>query len=103
MEATQPMIDASEKRQRDEALDRLAQARILLVKRAREVALALYAINPYVTSVMVLKYMEAEGADLSADTRWIGVVFRAGTGWRRVGWESTGSHGRPVAQWARHE
>lgn len=89
-----------ERAERDRVLDVLEQRRARLVQAAKLQAVALYEKHGYVTSVMVLAAMERNGWDMDGiDRRFMGPVFR--TGWRRIGWEATGSHGRPVAKWVR--
>lgn len=84
---------------RDEALDKLEKARTDLLVYGRRVADALVRAQGTVTSIDVLAQLRREGYDVDAfDKRWIGAVFRRG--WVRVGYEATGSHGRPVARWA---
>jgi hypothetical protein len=89
---------------RDAALDMLAAVRCELVMAAREAALQLAAANGRVTSTEVFAKLRAEGWGpkiAEADPRWMGVVFRTKAGWERIGWETTGSHKRPVAVWKR--
>ncbi len=90
---------------RDQALDLLAETRARLVGAARILATAIAQERGRVTSPEVLKAMQAGyGPELAqVDPRFMGVVFRNTKGsarrWRRVGWESKGSHARPVAVW----
>jgi hypothetical protein len=54
-----------------------------------------------VTSVEVFAEMRAQGYDTAldmVDPRWMGAVFREDI-WTRSGFETTGSHRRPVAIW----
>ena len=55
------------------------------------------------TSVEVFQALRAYGYDValdSADSRWMGCVFRGGTGeWIEIGAEKTGSHKRKVTIW----
>lgn len=86
---------------RDEALDRLEEAREALIAEAKKVARTLALQRGRITSVEVFQALRAFGYDEAldnADPRWMGCVFR-GDGWKRVGWEATGSHKRPVAVW----
>ena len=89
---------------RDTALDMLEQARSGLITAAKTQASIIYLTNGRVTSVEVTEAMRAAGhgaAMAGVDPRWMGAVFRSGTGWVRIGWEPTGSHSRPVAIWGR--
>ena len=88
---------------RDQALDRLEATRADLLVAARAMAAAICAIKGRVTSVEVMAQLRLQGygPELdAADTRWLGAVFWRG-GWTRIGYEPTGSHGRPVAIWRR--
>ncbi|MDQ3170305.1 MAG: hypothetical protein M3Q55_09235 [Acidobacteriota bacterium] len=96
--------DAVAVAERDRALDLLALARASLITEACKVALSIARSNGRVTSVEVVDAMKRLGftASLAAhDRRWLGAVFRKGGGWRRLGYEPTGSHARPVAIWGR--
>lgn len=87
---------------RDEALDALEAARAALVAEAHKIAVQLARQRGRVTSVEVWHAMIAYGYEdqlKGYDPRWMGCIFRAGKGWERAGWESTGSHKRPVAIW----
>lgn len=87
---------------RDEALDALEAARAALVKEAHKIAVQLARQRGRITSVEVWHALIAYGYEdqlKGYDPRWLGCVFRSGKGWARVGWESTGSHKRPVAIW----
>ncbi len=88
--------------QRDQALERLERSRAELIEIARTVAITLWAMNGRVTSTEVLAALRDQGYGVwidSVDKRFMGAVFRPKSGWVRVGWEHTGSHGRPVAIW----
>lgn len=81
----------------------LEQYRADLIDAGQRIALAIAEERGRVTSPEVLERME-EDPELAAmlavaDRRFMGGVFCRGT-WRRVGWEPTGSKGRPVAVWA---
>jgi len=87
---------------RDDALDALEAARAALVAEAHKIAVTLARQRGRVTSVEVWHAMLAYGYEEQLkgyDPRWMGCIFRAGKGWERDGWESTGSHKRPVAIW----
>jgi len=89
---------------RDEALGLLIKYRSELIELARATAHRLAYNHGYVTAPMVRSDLEARGIRVAGpglDPRWLGGVFMRGSGWRRIGWEATGSHGRPVAMWAR--
>lgn len=95
-----PEPEQTEEQKRDAVLDRMEITRADLISIARMTARDIAAENGTVTSPEVFAQMKADGygPDLSAcDPRWMGAVFRRG--WKRVGWESGGSHGRPVARW----
>lgn len=85
---------------RDAALDMLERTRKELVTVGKSVAVVLAARNGKVSSTDVRAHMLERGyGDRMAkvDPRWLGVLFRRG--WTRVGYETTGSHGRPVSVW----
>lgn len=87
---------------RDGALDDLEKWRSSLVEIGREVAIQLARRRKRITSVEVFAELRAQGYDAaldSCDPRWMGVVFREDI-WQREGWETTGSHRRPVAIWS---
>lgn len=93
---------------RDAALDRLAVTRAARITTATSIALAIWKEKGEVSSTDVWaeirrQAMEDQGMTWllvdDADPRWIGAVFRRG--WRRLRWEATGSHKRPVAVWTR--
>lgn len=89
-----------EAEKRNGILDTLASTRANLVKLATEVAKKLACANGTVTSVQVFAKLEEMNVDIrSMDKRWMGAVFRADRGWKRVGWDPSGSHSRPVAVW----
>ncbi len=76
----------AEARARDAALDLLEYRRANLITAGRFWAMELAKTRIYVTAPMVREAMERAGYDLSGiDPRWMGAVFRAGSGWRRVG------------------
>ena len=70
---------------------------------AKQIAANIYDRKGRVTSVEVMREMGKTHPSLIADIdpRFMGAVFRRGLGWKRIGWETTGSHGRPVAIWGR--
>ena len=85
---------------RDDVLDALEEVRQGLVREAKKIAVQLARQRGRVTSVEVWQAMLAYGYEEQLkgyDPRWMGCVFR--TGWVRDGYESTGSHKRPVAIW----
>lgn len=106
---TQANLFDREAHARDVALDRIEWSRAKLVKHGRAVAVTLCARNGRVTSTEVMTEMMRQAKDDAglaeeldgADPRWLGAVFRGGTGWRRIGWDHSGSHKRPVAVWTR--
>ena len=90
----------TEAQKRDAILDTLQETRTRLIKEARATARSLAAMKGRVTSVEVLSEMRVLGwgAEIDrVDPRFMGAVFRSG--WERIGWECTGSHGRTVAIW----
>lgn len=93
-----------EKAERDRALDLFEENRRELLSAARKCANELYSLNGRVTAPEVFASLRAGGwgdALDQVDPRFMGGVFREGTGWRRVGWENEGSHRRPVSIWVR--
>lgn len=91
---------------RDRVLDKLEKTYPRMIALAYEVSRELASRDGCVTSVKILDELRKCGySDLiqSHDTRWMGCLFRKGMGWRRIGWENTGSHGRPVAIWTLRE
>lgn len=99
-----PRIDL-ETLQRDHALDLLAAARADLIAEARVVADLIHREHGRVTAVEVLRFMgQLDETGLRTrliDRRFVGVVFRKG--WKRIGYEPTGSHKRPVSIWTKEE
>lgn len=90
--------------ERDRVLDCLEDVRAELIDAATVAARIICERRGSVTSVQVFRYLRecGYGRRLDAvDPRWMGAVFRSGKGWKRVGWDQTGSHGRPVAVWVR--
>lgn len=97
-----PGPDHLETMGKDSALDNLEASRIGLVEIGRSVAIQLAMNRKRITSVEVFSALRAYGYDDAldaADPRWMGVVFREDI-WQREGWETTGSHKRPVAIWS---
>lgn len=89
---------------RDEALDMLEEKRALLVAEARRVRDEILDSHGTANSVAVFARMRRNGwgdAIDAFDKRWMGAVFRASEGLRRVRWVAIGSHRRPVAVWER--
>lgn len=97
------MAFATEVTKRDDALDMLAAHRARLVAIAKATALWLAERDGQITAPEALQQMRAQGVPGvdAVDPRFIGCIFRKGTGWQRMGWSPTGSHGRPVAIWGR--
>lgn len=92
----------TERLARDEALDKIQRYRSALCEVARDIAIRLARQRKRVTSVEVFAEMRAQGYDEALDAvdpRWMGAVFNEDI-WQREGWETTGSHKRPVAIWA---
>lgn len=97
-----PGPDQLEAQARDAALDKLATYRAGLVDIARAIAISLAKKRRRITSVEVFAEMRAQGYDEALDAvdpRWMGAVFNEGI-WKREGFETTGSHKRPVAIWS---
>lgn len=97
-----PGPERNETAARDHALDQLEKWRSGLVEIGREIAIQLARRRNRVTSVEVFAEMRAQGYDEALDAvdpRWMGAVFREEI-WQREGWETTGSHRRPVAIWS---
>jgi len=85
---------------RDLALDRLAESRADLIAVAQKIAKQLCQTHGQVTSPEVLRVMRQQGYGGmldKVDRRFMGCVFCRG--WRRIGYENSGSHGRPVSVW----
>lgn len=98
-----PGPEGAEEAARDQALDQLEKWRSGLVEIGREVAIQIARQRKRVTSVEVFAQMRAQGYDEALDAcdpRWMGAVFRETDVWQREGWETTGSHKRPVAIWS---
>jgi hypothetical protein len=99
--------DKSAVEKRDEGIDRVSSKYDDLVEAAKVVAMRIYTERGRVTSVEIVTEMESDPRyaermrSTAQERRWLGAVFRKGTGWVRVGWESKGSHARPVAIWQR--
>jgi len=95
--------EPTEGEKRDHALDVLRRHRGEIIEAAVAVAVHIATERGRVTSTEVLAIMrlDAEWAAKveAADRRFMGPVFRRKM-WTRLGWEETGSHGRPVAIWA---
>jgi hypothetical protein len=87
-----------ESQKRDTALSRLEHHRRELVILAREIAISHSHTYKRVSSTDVLRIMRAGGVITDEDPRFLGCVFR-GKEWEPIGWESTGSHRRPVRVW----
>jgi hypothetical protein len=88
-----------ERVKRDVTLDRLEVTRSYLINLGRDLAVKLARLKGVVTSsevLFLLKHQVPEMLD-GIDPRFMGAVFRKG--WIKVGYESTGSHGRPVSRW----
>ena len=96
-----PPRPKTEPEKRDQVLDRLERIRQQLVDVGIATARQIAQSRGQVTSVDVLEAMRQSPSLATkmeeVDPRWIGAVFRRG--WRRVGWEQTGSHARPVSIW----
>lgn len=87
---------------RDRALDLLEEHRAPMIEMAKMIAEWIAKKKGRVTSTDVICELRARGyGELldSVDKRFLGAVFRAGKGWKRIGFESTGSHRRPVSIW----
>lgn len=95
---------AKQSRARDVALDRLEQTRQSLICIAEGVARDICREHGQVTSSDVFRRMKTLGYEpqlRAYDPRWMGAVFRASKGWRKVGQRNDGSHRRPVSVWAK--
>lgn len=96
-----------EEQARDRVLDALEAHRKPLVEVGHAVACSIWLAKGRVSSSDVWDVIEKRAkTDLglaaqlvAADPRWLGAVFRRG--WRRIGYEATGSHKRPVSVWER--
>ncbi len=96
------MTHPTQEQLRDIELDRLATTRAHLVSSARQIAWKIATLEGRVTSPEVIAAMRTAGYGPQmdrVDPRFMGVVFRAGNRWERLGWENKGSHARPVAIW----
>lgn len=86
---------------RDDVLDALEVTRASLIAIAKATAWNIAKLKGDVTSSDVLSVMRAfnvMGLN-DVDARFMGAVFRRG--WKRKGYRSQGSHGRPVSVWVR--
>lgn len=92
----------TEPQKRDRALDILRTHRGTLIEAAVAVAVRIATDRGRVTSTEVLAVLRSDpewrAKVAAADRRFMGPVFRRKM-WRRIGWEATGSHARPVAIW----
>lgn len=95
------MTKKSEAQKRDEVLDALEVTRAKSIRLARDVAAMLVKHQGVVTSADVHGFLRRNHASAIAglDPRFLGAVFRRG--WKRKGYRSQGSHGRPVSVWVR--
>jgi hypothetical protein len=102
----------SEEQKRDEGIDQVSGKYSDLVAAGFPIALQICAEKGRVTSVEVGAAMETDPryatrmawvapGKTEPERRWLGAIFRKGNGWKRIGFESTGSHARPVAIWTR--
>ncbi len=87
--------------QRDAALDLLRATRPDLIQRAREIAYEIARFEGTVTSPQVLLKLKVERPEEleGKDPRFMGCVFNRNPKWQAVGWDTLGSHGRPVRVW----
>lgn len=93
-----------ERAKRDEALDILEFTRGGIIEAARRAAFDLFHANGKVSAPEVFALMRERGYEEAlskVDPRFMGAVFRSGSGWRRLGYENKGSHSRPVSVWTR--
>lgn len=91
-----------QRRARDAALDTLEQTRQSLISIASGVARDICREHGQVTSSDVFRRMKTLGYEpqlRAYDKRWMGAVFRANQGWRKVGQRNDGSHSRPISVW----
>lgn len=95
-----PLYDLEEEtKQRDIGIKRAALASREAVRIAHDIAMELVRANGRVTSPEVLREFGKRHPDeLPAERRFMGAVFSAKT-WLPLGWETTGSHRRPVRIW----
>lgn len=106
-----PMLLEERKRERlrkenekkEEILARVKRTRGSLIDLAKDAAVKLAQEFGKVSSTDVLMILESDheirAMMRGKDKRFMGAVFASGKMWTRVGYESTGSHGRPVAVW----
>jgi len=92
---------AEEDAKRDAALDLICKHREQLVRRGREIAYHIWSTTGQVSAPQVLLELKRElpYEVASVDHRFMGAVFMSKS-WKRVGYERTGSHGRPASIWA---
>jgi hypothetical protein len=97
--------DKQGRREREAVLDTLEATRRYLINIGIGVACDIAKRRGRVTSTEVLHVMrrDPELVELmdEVDARWVGGVFRRG--WKRIGYETTGSHARPVSIWGRSD
>lgn len=86
---------------RDHALELFETHRSDLVLAAKAIAEQIAREKGRVTSpeiITILRRSELAARIDEVDRRFMGAVFR-GPAWKRIGFESTGSHKRPVSIW----
>lgn len=101
-----PFDPEKERVARDRALNLFERTRQELLAVARVIALEIFQVRGRVTAPEVFGLLKDRGFEEAlgqVDPRFMGAVFREGSGWRRIGWENKGSHRRPVSIWVRKE
>lgn len=96
------MNTQQEFKKRDSALELLREHRAALIDVARNIAITLARKNKTVTSTEVIKTMKEKGFESYVekyDKRFLGAVFTDKKTWTKVGYDNSGSHGRPVSVW----
>jgi hypothetical protein len=87
-----------ERAKKERALELLSAHREQRIIAARAIAKEIHDRQGAVTSPQVIAELRRRGFEPDEeDKRFMGAVFRAG--WKRIGYEPSGSHCRPVSVW----
>lgn len=83
---------------RDVALALLEDYREDKIEMCYQIARRIAREEGKVSSTDVLLFVKKNDLLNGSDARLLGPVFRR-AGWKAIGWENSGSHGRPVKVW----